>query len=132
MHRPADIGHAVRAVILGDDDAGSDRKAHEEIDDQVDQGTGRADCRQGVAAGETSDDDHVRRVEQQLQEVHGHDRQGKKQNFAKQRPAVQIVISLAHPDHRQRLPPLYSAQAAIFGDNSRCPDIKNVLLNTHN
>jgi hypothetical protein len=55
-----------------------------------------------------------------------------KAEFCQAASAVQIVISLAHPDHRQRLPPLYSAQAAIFGDNSRCPDIKNVLLNTHN
>ena len=75
----------------GCDDVRAQRKPYEQVDQQVDERTVRADSGQRGAAREPSDDHHVCSIEQELQNAGCCQRQGKQDDLFQQRAAGQIA-----------------------------------------
>ena len=67
MHGVGHIRVFPCAIVARDRYAHADGKPHEQVDDQVDERAGGTDCRKRRAPGIAADDDHIRRIEQQLQ-----------------------------------------------------------------
>ena len=74
MHRFTHVIIPFSAVILCDKHIYTNRKPHKYIDQQIDQRAGRAHCRKGLTACISSDNDHIRRVEQKLKDAGQHQR----------------------------------------------------------
>ena len=72
MYGIADIFRIFGSVPLGCQHVGADRKAHEYIDQKIDQCTGRTHRRQCVSSGKPPHHHNIRRIEKQLQHTGKH------------------------------------------------------------
>ena len=80
------------AVAAGHDHAAPDGQAQKQVDHQAVQRGGGPHRRHGAAAGELPQHDDVGRVEQQLQDAGGHQRDRKAQQAARQGAAAHIYL----------------------------------------
>ena len=80
------------AVVLGDDGAAADGNAHEQVDDQIDDGAVGADGGQRMAAYIPPHHDDVGGIEQQLQNAGGHQRQREQQDLLRQAAGTHIYF----------------------------------------
>ena len=78
------------AEIARNENVDADGDAHEGVDEEVDERRRCADCGKRCRPGEFSDDNHVRRVEQQLQNAGRRQRDGKQNDLLKHRAAGQV------------------------------------------
>ena len=93
----ADVVVPPRPQVPGHHHVGAHREAYKQVDGEVDQRGVGAHRRQGLLAGEPAHYHHVRRVEQELQQAGGHQRQGEQQDLVCQRPAAHVnAVFLIH------------------------------------
>ena len=90
MYRIADIFLISGSVPLGRQYVGADGKAHEHIDQKVDQCTGGAHGCQCVGSGKAPHHNNIRRIKKQLQHAGKHQRKSKNQDFPQQRTIAHI------------------------------------------
>ena len=93
MHRTGYAALAARAVFLRHNHTCADRQTHKQIHKQVDERTRRTDSRHGLLAVKPPDDDRIRRIEKQLQQVHNHNRDGKNENPFQNGPGTHIEFA---------------------------------------
>ena len=80
------------AVVLGDDGAAADGNAHEQVDDQIDDGAVGTDGGQSMAAYIPPHHDDVGGIEQQLQNAGGHQRQREQKDLLRQAAGTHIYF----------------------------------------
>ena len=86
----ADVVVPPRPQVPGHHHIGAHREAYKQVDGEVDQRGVGAHRRQGLLAGEPAHHHHVRRVEQELQQAGGHQRQGEQQDLPCQRAVYHV------------------------------------------
>ena len=84
MHTILHVLHVACAVVPGNDHAGAYAQPQEDVNQQVDQGTGGAYGRQCRCAGKAADYHHVCRIIKQLQNAGQHQRTGKSKHLGQQ------------------------------------------------
>ena len=100
MHALMHGAGIVCAIGPGNDNACAHAKAHEYVDNQVDQCAGGAHGGQRLRADELADHDHIRGVVQQLQYAGEDQGQGEAENLWQQRAAAHVHFIVAGITHR--------------------------------
>ena len=94
------LGLPSGAQVLGDHHIGTHRQTYKQVDQQIDQRGVGAHSSQGRLSAELAYHHHIRRIEQELQQAGGHQRQRKQQDLVGKRPVAHIdFIALALSSH---------------------------------